>query len=44
MMAVMSKKANATLTPKQEEQAYCQFIEDILNTGFAKDSNNLLML
>ena len=44
MMAVMSKKANATITGKQEEQVFCQFVEDLLNLGFSKQSDNLLML
>ena len=53
MMAVMSKRAsNTAMTQKQEEQTYCQFIEDFLNFSFrkqtdAEDSNsypNLLLL
>ena len=41
LMAVMTKKS------KQEEQAFCQFVEDILNTGFSKTEgkpDNLLLL
>lgn len=36
MMAVMSKRSTATMTQKQEEQTYCQFIEDFLNYSFMK--------
>ena len=41
-MAVISKRSGASaMTPKQEEQCYCQFIEDFLNLCFMKgDSQN----
>ena len=39
MMAVMSKRAsNTAMTQKQEEQTYCQFIEDFLNFSFRKQT------
>lgn len=53
MMAVMSKRsANTAMTSKQEEQTYCQFIEDFLNCSFRKQTEeassgrypNLLLL
>ena len=47
-MAVMSKKtSNVTMTAKQEEQCFCQFIEDFLNLSFTKCQDkyqNLLLL
>ena len=47
MMAVISKRAGASMTPKQEEQCYCQFIEDFLNLCFTKGEQhnypNLMM-
>jgi len=53
MMAVMSKRSsNTAMTQKQEEQTYCQFIEDFLNFSFRKQTDaedstsypNLLLL
>lgn len=53
MMAVMSKRSsNTAMTQKQEEQTYCQFIEDFLNFSFRKQADaedrasypNLLLL
>jgi hypothetical protein len=38
LMAVMTKKS------KDEEQAYCQFVEDVLNTAFNKSDQNLVLL
>lgn len=40
MMAVMSKRSsNTAMTQKQEEQTYCQFIEDFLNFSFRKQTD-----
>lgn len=40
-MAVMSKKqSNTSMTAKQEELAYCQFIEDFLNYSFVKNQSD----
>lgn len=37
MMAVMSKKqTNLSMSAKEEEHAYCQFVEDFLNYSFMK--------
>ena len=34
MMAVMSKKSDASLSQKQEQEIFCHFIEDLLNFCF----------
>lgn len=36
MMAVMGKSKANDLTQKQEEQIYCQFVEDFINFCFLK--------